>query len=362
MGAGRRPDMVTVHRSAIHRGSENRCTQWCCPPQLQQANASRSRSSESARSKSTRAGVSRPLSVRRPRKAEPGVLAAADARCHRCRPGLHRSRNPRGSSNFGGHVGTTRPGSHWSGQPAASSPTWREGLDVGSKAMAAGTRQYTTRYWNREVGRRTGGLLMDPRDVAVRVIPCLDVDAGRVVKGVNFENLRDAGDPVELAAAYDREGADELTFLDVTASRRAAPPCSKSCVAPPSRYSSRSPSVAVCDRSRTSTCCCAPVPTRSRQHRRDCPPGTAGRTVPPVRVAVHRAVGRRSNGPRGFRADPVRLGSHHTRWSARHRYRCRRMGHRGAELGVGEILLNSMDADGTKAGFDLRCCVRCAPR
>ena len=54
--------------------------------------------------------------------------------------------------------------------------------------------------------------------VAVRVIPCLDVDAGRVVKGVRFENLRDAGDPVELAAAYDHEGADELTFLDITAS------------------------------------------------------------------------------------------------------------------------------------------------
>ena len=54
--------------------------------------------------------------------------------------------------------------------------------------------------------------------VAVRVIPCLDVDAGRVVKGVNFRDLRDAGDPVELAAAYDAEGADELVFLDITAS------------------------------------------------------------------------------------------------------------------------------------------------
>src|ERR687895_67078 len=54
--------------------------------------------------------------------------------------------------------------------------------------------------------------------VAVRVIPCLDVDAGRVVKGVNFTALRDAGDPVELATAYDAQGADELTFLDVTAS------------------------------------------------------------------------------------------------------------------------------------------------
>lgn len=54
--------------------------------------------------------------------------------------------------------------------------------------------------------------------LAIRVIPCLDVDAGRVVKGVNFEDLRDAGDPVELAATYDREGADELVFLDITAS------------------------------------------------------------------------------------------------------------------------------------------------
>lgn len=53
---------------------------------------------------------------------------------------------------------------------------------------------------------------------AVRVIPCLDVDAGRVVKGVNFVDLRDAGDPVALAAQYDREGADELVFLDITAS------------------------------------------------------------------------------------------------------------------------------------------------
>ena len=52
----------------------------------------------------------------------------------------------------------------------------------------------------------------------VRVIPCLDVTAGRVVKGVNFVGLRDAGDPVEIAARYDGEGADELTFLDITAS------------------------------------------------------------------------------------------------------------------------------------------------
>lgn len=56
---------------------------------------------------------------------------------------------------------------------------------------------------------------------AKRIIPCLDVDAGRVVKGVRFKQLRDAGDPAELAAVYDREGADEIVFLDITASSEA---------------------------------------------------------------------------------------------------------------------------------------------
>ncbi len=54
--------------------------------------------------------------------------------------------------------------------------------------------------------------------LCVRIIPCLDVNAGRVVKGTQFKNLRDAGDPVELAALYDREGADEVVFYDITAS------------------------------------------------------------------------------------------------------------------------------------------------
>ncbi len=56
--------------------------------------------------------------------------------------------------------------------------------------------------------------------VAIRVIPCLDVTDGRVVKGVNFQHLRDAGDPVELAARYNEQGADEITFLDISASSR----------------------------------------------------------------------------------------------------------------------------------------------
>src|SRR5215468_2728379 len=62
---------------------------------------------------------------------------------------------------------------------------------------------------------RPGGL---PHLLAKRIIPCLDVTGGRVVKGVNFVNLRDAGDPVELAERYNRDGADEVVFLDITAS------------------------------------------------------------------------------------------------------------------------------------------------
>lgn len=60
--------------------------------------------------------------------------------------------------------------------------------------------------------------MIGPSDLTQRVIPCLDVTGGRVVKGVEFVNLRDAGDPVEMAAIYNREGADELVFLDITAS------------------------------------------------------------------------------------------------------------------------------------------------
>lgn len=63
--------------------------------------------------------------------------------------------------------------------------------------------------------------------VAIRVIPCLDVKDGRVVKGVNFVGLRDAGDPVELAAEYGRLGADEVTFLDISASAEGAPPLAR---------------------------------------------------------------------------------------------------------------------------------------
>ena len=107
------------------------------------------------------------------------------------------------------------------------------------------------------------------------MIPCLDVDAGRVVKGVNFPDLRDAGDPVELARAYDAEGADELTFLDITASsrrpgdhlRRGAPH-RRAGVHPAHRRRRGA------HRRRTSTGCCAPAPTRSAST----PPRSPGRS------------------------------------------------------------------------------------
>jgi imidazole glycerol-phosphate synthase subunit HisF len=185
--------------------------------------------------------------------------------------------------------------------------------------------------------------------VAVRVIPCLDVDAGRVVKGVNFLDLRDAGDPVELAAAYDRAGADELTFLDVTASS-----------------SDRGTMLDVVRRTAESVFIpltvgggvrqVADVDTLLRAGADKVGVNTAaiarpeliaeiadrfGRQVLVLSLDVRRAATGSGfevtthGGRRGTGIDAVD-------WARR-----------GAELGAGEILLNSMDADGTKAGFDL---------
>jgi cyclase len=186
--------------------------------------------------------------------------------------------------------------------------------------------------------------------VAVRVIPCLDVDAGRVVKGVNFANLRDAGDPVELAAAYDAAGADELTFLDVTASsdgratmldvvRRTA-----ESVFIPLTVGGGVRSVsdvdtllrAGADKVGVNTAAIARPELLSEIAER------FGRQVLVLSLDVRRAAGTPSGfevtthgGRRGTGLDAVA-------WAAR-----------GADLGAGEILLNSMDADGTKDGFDL---------
>ncbi len=171
--------------------------------------------------------------------------------------------------------------------------------------------------------------------LAVRVIPCLDVDAGRVVKGVNFVDLRDAGDPVEMARVYDAEGADELTFLDITASSG--------------------------DRATTYDI----VGRTAEQIFIPLTVGGGVRTVEDVdrllragadKVGINTfgnqvlvlSVDARRGGdqPSGFEVT-----THGGRQSAG--IDAIEWVRRATELGVGEILLNSMDADGTKNGFDL---------
>ncbi len=186
--------------------------------------------------------------------------------------------------------------------------------------------------------------------VAVRVIPCLDVHDGRVVKGVNFVDLRDAGDPVELGAVYDAEGADELTFLDISASvegrettldvvRRTA-----ETVFIPLTVGGGVSSVADVDQLLRAGADKVAINTGAI-HR------------PQVIAEITRRFGnqvlvlsvdaRRSpDQPSGFEVT-----THGGRKSAG--VDAIAWARRGVDLGVGEILLNSMDADGTTAGFDL---------
>ena len=187
------------------------------------------------------------------------------------------------------------------------------------------------------------------------MIPCLDVDGGRVVKGVNFAGLRDAGDPVELAAAYDAQGADELVFLDITASSGGRE-TTYEVVRRTAEQVFIPLTVGGGVRSHAGR---GPVAARGRgqgvaEHRGRGPAGVAGRGGAAVRLAVRGPVGGRP--PRGGRpAGELPSGFEVTThggtrgtgidavaWAAR-----------AVGLGVGEILLNSMDADGTKAGFDL---------
>jgi cyclase len=186
--------------------------------------------------------------------------------------------------------------------------------------------------------------------LAVRVIPCLDVDAGRVVKGVNFTGLRDAGDPVELARRYDAEGADELVFLDITASSadrqtvldvvsrtaeevfipltvgggvRSAADVDRLLRAGADKVGLNTAAVArpevlaECAERFGAQCVVLSVDARR-----------GGATVSGFEVTTH-------GGRRGTGIDA--LG-----WAAT-----------GERLGAGEILLNSVDADGTTKGFDL---------
>ncbi|MFC6086680.1 imidazole glycerol phosphate synthase subunit HisF [Sphaerisporangium aureirubrum] len=189
--------------------------------------------------------------------------------------------------------------------------------------------------------------------VAVRVIPCLDVDAGRVVKGVNFENLRDAGDPVELARRYDAEGADELTFLDITASSgdrgtmvdvvrrtaeqvfipltvgggvRTVADVDRLLRAGADKVSLNTAAIArpelLTEASLRFGAQCVVLSVDARRVV-DGPPTPSG-----FEVTTH-------GGRRGTGIDAVE-------WARR-----------GQEYGVGEILLNSMDGDGTQGGYDL---------
>ncbi|MFH8371347.1 imidazole glycerol phosphate synthase subunit HisF [Streptomyces sp. NPDC018031] len=189
--------------------------------------------------------------------------------------------------------------------------------------------------------------------LAVRVIPCLDVDNGRVVKGVNFQNLRDAGDPVEMARIYGAEGADELTFLDITASSgnrettydvvrrtaeqvfipltvgggvRTAEDVDRLLRAGADKVGVNTAAIArpeliqeIAERFGRQ------VLVLSVDARRT--PEGAATTPSGYEVTTH-------GGRRGTGIDAVE-------WA-----------HRAAELGAGEILLNSMDADGTKDGYD----------
>ncbi|MDN6025828.1 imidazole glycerol phosphate synthase subunit HisF [Bifidobacterium mongoliense] len=189
--------------------------------------------------------------------------------------------------------------------------------------------------------------------LAVRVIPCLDVDAGRVVKGVHFEHLRDAGDPVELAAEYYRQGADELTFLDVTASssgratmldvvtRTAEQIFIPLTVGGGVRSWEDVDSLLRCgaDKVSINTAAIADPALISRIADR------FGNQVLVLSVDARRERGERHT-VSGF--EVTTMGGRHATgidalWWAK----------RAQDLGAGEILLNSMDADGTEQGFDL---------
>ena len=186
--------------------------------------------------------------------------------------------------------------------------------------------------------------------LAVRVIPCLDVDGGRVVKGVNFQGLRDAGDPVELAKRYDEEGADELTFLDISASHegRATTMEIVSATAEqvfiPLTVGGGVGTVEDVDRLLRAGADKVAVNTAAIR-RPELVAEIADRFG--SQVLVLSVDARRASGtPSGFEVTThggrQSTGLDAVDWARR-----------GTALGAGEILLNAMDADGTRDGFDL---------
>lgn len=182
----------------------------------------------------------------------------------------------------------------------------------------------------------------------VRLIPCLDVATGRVVKGVRFTDLVDAGDPVELAARYDREGADELTFLDITAT-----------------HEDRETMVSVV--ARTAECVFIPLTVgggvRGREDARLLLRAGADKVSVNTAALARPALVAELSGEFGAQCTVVAVdarvcpgggwevcthggrrptGVDAVAWAAR-----------AADLGAGEILLTSMDRDGTRDGYDL---------
>jgi cyclase len=194
-----------------------------------------------------------------------------------------------------------------------------------------------------------------------RIIPCLDVDRGRVVKGTNFVGLRDAGDPVEVARRYDQEGADELVFLDISASHegraillemvtrvaeqifmpftvgggiRTLEDATQLIQAGAEKVSLNSAAVRkpelIAEVSGKFGSCATVVNIDPRRVAKPKPPGVKGPDGSEVWWEVHINGGR---APTGLEA---------VAWAKR-----------VEELGAGEIVLTSMDADGTKTGYDL---------
>ena len=123
--------------------------------------------------------------------------------------------------------------------------------------------------------------------LAKRIIPCLDVDQGRVVKGVNFVGIRDAGDPVEIARRYNEEGADEITFLDITASHEERDTTVIRWSRLPARCLFRSRSGAAFAHCRIFAPCSMPVPIKSASIRGDSSARTGERCLGALWFAVH---------------------------------------------------------------------------
>jgi imidazole glycerol-phosphate synthase subunit HisF len=186
--------------------------------------------------------------------------------------------------------------------------------------------------------------------LAVRVIPCLDVDAGRVVKGINFQDLRDAGDPVELAKVYDAEGADELTFLDISASHEGRATTleivsrTAEQVFIPLTVGGGISDVGHVDALLRAGADKVAVNTAAIR-RPDLVAEIAdrfGNQVLVLSVDARRAPGTDSGFEVTTHGGRRSAGLDAVAWA-----------HQAAELGAGEILLNAMDADGTEDGFDL---------